>query len=308
MTDYQNVVAKMINEVLLFFKEMKAKKAEQSILQKHVTKLNELNIELEKYKRIQETDIKGIFIEKKKAKKELSENIYRLTGSLRSFATDNENDLLYKEIDTPKSKLKTLPDLDLVSYSGLVIDKLNEYKKQLVAYSISDKDIADITAETANFDELLLKPAKMRKEVKVATSNIKALITEMLNLLSESIDNDMLQYEDKQPELYKQYLVIREIDDSQTTALSIKGTVTGGDAEVEVLDYVTVTAKFKAGAAYSTKVKSTTTKGNYQFKGIPEGKCTLTLTLENYDTVVVETVVRPDKYTRVDVVMKKTIK
>jgi hypothetical protein len=306
MKDYQNAVAKMIDEVLLFFKEMKAKKAEQSILQKHVTKLNELNIELEKYKRIQETDIKGIFIEKKKAKKELARNIYQLSGSLRSFATDNGNDLLYKEIDTAKSKLNILADLNLVSYSLFVIDKLNENKEQLVAYSITDKDITGLTTETEYFDELLLKPAKMRKEVKVATSNIKALITEMLNLLSESIDNDMLQYEDTQPELYKKYLVIREIDDSQTTALSIKGKVTGGDAEVEILEYVTVTAKFKAGTDWAEIRATSTKKGNYQFKGIPEGKCTLTFTLEYYDTLVVETVVRPDKYTRVDVIMKKT--
>ena len=209
MTDYQNAVAKMINEVLFFFKEMNSKEDDdQTILQKHVAILQGLNTDLEKFKKIQETDIKGIFTEKKNAKKELSINTYKLSGSLRSFATDNGNNLLYQEVDTSKSAINKLADLNLVSYAGLIIDKLNEYKEQLVAYAISDKDIEGLTTETASFDELLLLPAKMRKEVKVATSNIKALITKILNLLAESIDNDMLQYQDKQPELYKKYLVI----------------------------------------------------------------------------------------------------
>ena len=304
MKDYQNAVAKMIDEVLLFFKEMNIKNADQSILQKHVTKLNELNTELDKNKKIQETDIKGIFVEKKKAKKELSINIFKLSGSLRSFATDNGNDLLYKEVNTSKSAINKLADLDLISYANLVIDKLNEYKTELKAYAITDKDIADLTTETADFNELLLKPAKMRKEVKVATANIKKLITKMLNLLSESIDNDMLQYEDKQPELYKKYLVIREIDDSQTTALSIKGTVV--DAQTgKPLQYVKCTVIFRPGEDLADKVKMTTAKGNYQFKGLPEGKCTITFEKNYYNTIVVDSEVHSDKFTRVDVKMTK---
>ena len=304
MKDYQNAVAKMIDEVLLFFKEMNIKKADQSVLQKHVTKLNELNTELDKYKKLQETDIKGIFVEKKKAKKELSINIFKLSGSLRSFATDNGNDLLYKEVNTSKSAINKLADLDLISYANLVIDKLNEYKKELKAYAITDKDIADLTTETADFNELLLKPAKMRKEVKVATANIKALISKMLILLSESIDNDMLQYQDTKPELYKRYLVIREIDDSQTTALSIKGTVV--DAQTgKPLQYVKCTVKFKAGKEWADKVKSTTHIGNFQFKGLPEGKCTVTFEKNYYDTLVVDSEVHSDKFTRVDVKMTK---
>ncbi len=311
MTDYQNAVAKMINEVLFFFKEMNSKDDDdQTILQKHVAILQGLNTDLEKFKKIQETDIKGIFTEKKNAKKELSINTYKLSGSLRSFATDNGNNLLYQEVDTSKSAINKLADLNLVSYSELVIDKLNKYKEQLVAYAISDKDIEGLTAETANFDELLLKPAKMRKEVKVATANIKALITKMLNLLSESIDNDMLQYQDKQPELYKKYLVIREIDDSQTTALSIKGKVTDAHHPDQPVEYVQVTVKFHPGPELSGNVKSaytttTTEKGNFQFKGLPEGACRVKFEKNNYRTLELNSEVHHDKFTKLDVLFAK---
>ena len=305
MKDYQNAVAKMIDEVLLFFKE-NIKTQEQSILQKHVTKLQELNIELQNFKKIQETDIKGIFVEKKKAKSALAVNLYKFTGSLRSFATDNGNDLLYKEVDTSKSAINKLADLNIVNYAKLVIDNLNKYKTELVAYAISDKDIEDLTSETASFEELLLKPAKMRKEVKVATANIKALISKILKLLSESIDNDMLQYQSTKPEYYKKYLVIREIDDSQTTAFSIKGTVIDSQTK-EPLQHVKVTVKFKAGSELADYHKKTTAKGNFLFKGIPDGKCKLIFTLEFYDTITKEIAVYSDKATRVDVELVKTI-
>jgi len=306
MKDYQNAVVKMIDEVLLLFREINNKNKDQSILQKHVTRLLEFNTNLKKFKKIQEADIKGIFIEKTKAKKEISANIYKLTGSLRSFATDNSNDLLYKEVAKSKSVINKLADLNLVSYAEFVINKLNEYKTELVAYAISDKDIAELTSEIAYFNELLLKPAQMRKEVKVATANIKALITKMLNLLSESIDNDMLQYVDTKPELYKKYRVIREIDDSQTTALSIKGTVVDADGK-KPLPHVKVTAKFKAGSELADKVKTTSHIGNFQFKGIPDGKCTVIFELEFYDKLVKQIAVYSNRATELDVVMEKTI-
>jgi len=123
----------------------------------------------------------------------------------------------------------------------------------------------------------------------------------------------MLQYQDDKPELYKKYEVLREIDDSQTTALSFKGTVEDADSDCDGLEdgcplqYAKVTVKFRAGKAWKEMHAVSTKKGNYQFKGIPEGECTLTFTLEKYDTLIVESVARPDKLTRVDVKMKKTI-
>ena len=65
---------------------------------------------------------------------------------------------------------------------------------------------------------------------------------------------------------------------------------------------------YKALQETHYKVKMTSEKGNYQFKGIPDGKCMLTFTLEYYDTVVKEIAVYSDKATKLDVMMKKTEK
>ena len=313
MNDYQNALLKMIDEIIQFFNN-KPDLLKNPVIKKHVDELKALYKDLLAYKVIQETDIKGSFKRKKEVKDELAIDNYRYTGSLRSFATDNNNDLLYKEIDTSKAIMRHMPDEDLLSYTQLVINKMTEYQKELEPYGIKAEDLVNLTALYSEFHKLLLKPAELRKDVKTATSNIKQIITKILNLLRESIDNDMLQYQDDKPEIYDKYMVLREIDDSQTTALSFKGEVHDADSDCDgtedgcALQYVKVTAKFKAGKAWKEMHAVSTEKGNYQFKGIPEGKCTLTFTLEYYDTIVIESVVRADKLTRVDVKMKKTSK
>jgi len=313
MKDYQKAVEKMIDEVLLFFKENDGKlKADKSILQKHVDVLAELDKELATNKTLQEADITGIAVEKKKAKAELSENIYQITGALRSFATDNNNDLLYEEIDESKSGINKKADEDVVSYCNLVIDKLTEYQKALEPYGIKAEDLVNLTKENRAFEDLLLMPAKMRKGVKVATANIKTIISKSLKVLSESIDNDMLQYQDSKPDLYKEYVVLREIDDNQITPLSIIGTVNDTDDDCDgredcSLQHVRATVKFRAGKAWKEMHTVTSAKGNYQFKGIPDGKCTVTFELEYYDTLIKEIAVYSDKATKLDVEIKKII-
>ena len=306
MNDYQNALLKMIDEIIKFFDD-NPDLLKNPVLKKHYEELVAQKKDLLANKLVQETDIKGLFTRKKEVKNELAIEIFQLTGSLRSFATDNNNDLLYKEIDKSKTDIKRLIDEDVLSYTQLVISKMTEYQKDLEPYGIKAEDLVNLTAMHDLYHELMLLPAQKRKEVKVATANIKQIIKDILTLLRESIDNDMLQYQDDKPELYKKYDVLREIDDSQTTALSFKGTVRGHETEIEVLAYVRVTVKFKAGHAWKEMHAVSSEKGNYQFKGIPEGECTLTFTLEKYDTLIVESVARPDKFTRVDVKMKKTI-
>jgi len=313
MKDYQNAVLKMIDEIIQFFDNNPDLLKDNPILKKHVDELKALYKDLLAYKVIQETDIKGSFKRKKEVKDELAIDNYRLTGSIRSFATDNNNDLLYNEINTSKAVMRRLSDEDALSYTQLVINKMTEYKDELKPYGISAEDLVNLTALHSEFHKLLLLPAKLRKDVKTATANIKKIITKILTLLRESIDNDILQYQDDKPDIYEKYMVLREIDDSQTTALSFKGEVHDADSDCDgaedcLLQYVKVTAKFKAGKAWKEMQAVSTKLGNYQLKGIPDGKCTLTFTLEYYDTVVVESVVRADKFTRVDVKMKKTSK
>ena len=307
MKDYQNAVLKMIDEIIKFFDDNPELEKNNAILKIHVDALRALKKDLLANKMIQEADIRGLVTRKTEIKVELAKDNFRLSGSMRSFATDNNNDLLYQEINSSKSDMKRLSDENMYSFTLFVIDKLTEYQEDLKTYGITADDIVNLTAKNKLFHELLLLPAQKRKEVKVSTVNIKQIITKILTLLRESIDNDMLQYQAKEPELYKKYEVLREIDDSQTTALSFKGLLVDAHEPSHTLQYVKVIAKFKAGGAFKEMQSVSSELGNYQFKGIPEGKCTLTFSLEYYDSLVVEAVARSGKLTQLDVELKKTV-
>ena len=312
MNDYQVAVEKMIDGTIAFYHENLDKlKAGESILSTHFGQLEEQDTELKKFKKIQQADITGISVEKKNAKSELSEDIYQATGALRSYARDNNNDLLYEEIDESKSGINKKSDENVVSYCRFSIDKLNEYIEELKPYGTTAEELVNLTKQCTAFAELLLKPARMRKEVKAATDSIKIIISKSLLILSDSIDNDMLRYQDSEPELYKEYTIIREIDDSKTMHLALHGHVGDADSDCDgtedcSLEYVKVTVKFKAGTALADNDRTTSKKGNYQFDKLPEGMCTVTFEKNYYDTLVVDSEIHKNKATKLDVKMKKT--
>jgi len=306
MTDYQEVELKMMQEVERFFKANPNLEKDNKILKNHVEKLRTLISDIEKNEMKQQFDNTGYTENKKLAKQELANNIVNITASICSFAVDTGKNELYNEFKTPISKVKIMSDIDIVNYAKTVVAGAKKYKTELKQYNVTAEEIANLTNKTSEYENILLIPAQERKEKKVATANIKKLITETLQLLKRSIDNDMMHYKDSEADLYNQYINMREIDDSQTNALSIKGTVVDADGK-EPLQYVKVTAKFKAGKEWAEKVKSTTHIGNFQFKALPDGKCKLIFELEYYNKLVVDTAVHGGEFTRVDVELEKTI-
>jgi len=140
MNDYQNALLKMIDEIIKFFDDNPAL-LKNPVVKKHYEALKALYKDLSANKVLQETDIKGLFTRKKEVKDELAIDNYRLTGSMRSFATDTDNDLLYQEIDTSKSVMQRLSDEDLLSYTQLIINNTTEYQKALEPYGIKAEDL-----------------------------------------------------------------------------------------------------------------------------------------------------------------------
>ena len=304
MTDYQKVELKMMQEVERFFNENSTLEKDNKILKKHVDTLRGLIVKIKSEATKQSFDNTGYTKNKKSAKQELANTIVNITASICSFATDTEKNELYEEFNQPISKVNRLSDADIISYATNTFQQATAYKTELKPYQVTAEDLTNLKTQGQKYADLLLIPAEARKQKSIATANIKKLISETLQLLTRSIDNDMMHYKDSQSELYKEYEVLREIDDSQTTALSIKGTVV--DAQTgKPLQYVKCTVIFRPGEDLADKVKMTSAKGNYQFDKLPEGKCTITFEKNYYDTLVVDSEVHSDKYTKVDVEMEK---
>lgn len=307
MNDYQEVEYKMALGVQSFFAVNPELTKNNSVLNNHVGQFDGLMVDWDKLIEQQNFDTGGYASEKQKAKTALSGIIFGLTSSVHSFAVDTKNDVLLEEFDLSVSRINKLSDVNFVNYAKTLSHTLEQYAEQLKPYQVTADELVNLTAETKLYSQLLLKPAEERKERAIATENIKKTVTKVLSLLSDSIDFDMEHYKDAEPAIYEKYSKLREIDDSATHALSIIGTVRGHETEIQVLSHVRVTAKFKVGSALKEERSVTSSKGNYQFKGIPDGKCTVTFELEYYDTLVKEIAVYSDKATKLDVEMQKTV-
>ncbi len=309
MNDYQEVEYKMALGVQNFFAANPELTKSNSILKNHVSQFDGLMKDWEQLIEQQNFDTSGYASEKQKAKTALSEIIFGLTSSVHSFAVDTQNDILLEEFALSVSRINKLSDVNFVTYAKTLSHSLQEYAEELKPYQVTADELVNLTKQTNLYSELLLKPAEERKERAVTTANIKKIITKILRLLSDSIDYDMEHYKAAEPAIYEKYNKLREIDDSATHALSIHGTVEDADSDCDgdcPLAHVKVKVKFKPGKAWKEMDAVSSEKGNYQFKGIPDGKCTLTFDLEYYDTVVVKSVVYSDKATKLDVKMKKT--
>ena len=185
------------------------------------------------------------------------------------------------------------------------IDYATKHKKDLKDYGINDKMISDYQASADGYTEFLSKPQEIQAEKKTATAELKQLFKDLDEQLTEYLDNHMMQFVEKEPQFYSDYENARIIYDDPTTSKSLMGTVTDAHEPAHVLQYVRVTVKFKAGAELADKVKMTSAKGNFQFKGLPEGKCTVVFEKNYYETLTVESEIHKNAMTRLNVQMKK---
>jgi len=307
MNDRQDAVVDMYQEEDRLFLREAQKVAKDVILKTHTDIFHVDVLELARYMQAQEFDSKGFASKKKLAKTKLSELIFKLTASLCSFAIDTNNQPIEEEFDVSVSYVNKKNDADFVNYSNRLITSLGEYIKDLKPYHISADDVSRLSNKTVAYSDLLHIPDEVIKDKAIATEKIKELITKCHKMLEDSIDRDMIYYQEKDEPFYLEYQKRREIHDANTHALSIKGTVVDADGK-KPLQHVKVIAKFKAGSELADKVKSTSHIGNFQFKSIPEGKCKLTFEKNYYNTITVDSEVNSGEYTRIDVEMRKTIK
>ena len=183
----------------------------------------------------------------------------------------------------------------------------NANLEALKDYGLSDEILKSYTASGEGYEEYLAKPDAIKAEKKTATDEMAEWFKQLNTEFTEFLDNHMMQYKSSQAQFYSDYENARNIYDNPTHALSVKGLVVDGHEPTHILQHAKVTAKFKAGAAFKEMHSTTSEKGNYQFKGIPDGKCTVTFELEYYDTLIKEIAVYGNKATQLDVEMTKTV-
>jgi hypothetical protein len=304
MNDYQESVDKMILNILSFFADNAELTKTNAVLKKHVDILQLYQAELMKNWMVQGANKKGLYVNKMDLKSEIAELIFMLSAALRSYGFDTTDYVMLTNVSKSITKIKRLRDSDVVTYSSIVIEFLQKHEKDIVKYGITTADIEELKEKARRYKSIYLLPAEARGDIAIATSNIKKIITKILLLLKHSIDNDMRYYADVNPDLYKLYFVIRRITKNKTVSLSLKGNVT--DAETgEPLQHVVVTVKQEINNKSHEHKKTTTAKGNYQFKHLHDGVCTVSFENYYYNTITIQSSVHHQEFTRLDVEISK---
>lgn len=304
MYSYQNSVVKMIQESKSFFAVNPELTAGNPVLKAHVESTDTPIVELQKFKVIQETNISGIYINKKNAKKDLAKLIFLATGALRSFAIDIKDIALFEKIKLSLSKIARLADADIVSYSMLVTGLLSEFLNELKPYKISEEQIAAIKAMTIEYQILMLLPAKAIQDRAIATKKIKGQISLLLKIFDESIDNDMLQYYGTQ--LYDKYIARRQIYDSITHHLPFYGKLFDEETKLPIDTGAVTVIRMIDGKEVMVAINYSTKLGNYRFKELPAGIYRVKYEKFNYDTLIRDIEIIKGRSMRVDIGLRKT--
>ena len=270
-----------------------------------VTKIETLFEGIDTANARQNMKTEGATQKKNSFRKQVDKTTDIFLGIFRSYAKTTGNDELYQNSNKSLSEIKDIKDTEITVLANSTVKYAENNKEKLKDYGISADMIKNYSTAIDGYKEYLTKPQEIKAEKKTATADLKELFKQLDEQLTEYLDNHMMQFVEKEPQFYSDYENARIIYDDPTTSKSLMGTVTGGDAEVEVLQYVKVTVKFKAGSELADKVKSTSKKGNFQFKGLKEGIYTVSFEKFEYETITKEIEIHKNAMTRLNVQMKK---
>lgn len=226
-------------------------------------------------------------------------------GIFRSYAKTTGNDELYQNSNLSLSEIKDIKDTEITVLANSTVKYAEKNKEQLKDYGISADMIKNYSTAIDGYKEYVTRPQEIKAEKKTATVDLKELFKQLDEQLTEYLDNHMMQFVEKEPQFYSDYENARIIYDDPTTSKSLMGIVVDAHEPAHVLQYVKVTVKFKAGSELADKVKSTSPKGNFQFKGLKEGIYIVSFEKFEYETVTKEIEIHKNAMTRLNVQLKK---
>lgn len=306
MKRVQNSQIKMYKLVANFFEERPELSKNNAVLKTHIEAFMACIEEIDHYHQEQATDHTGYTVNKQDAKKRLSSLVFSLSASLCSFGVDQNNYVIIEAFKIPQSHVNKKSDSRMVTYASQLLISLRELSAELVAYHVQPKAIDELEAQIINYEDVLHRPRELRKYKKIATEKLKALITKAYRILKDSIDRDMVYYKDRPDQLYQTYIKYRQVNDAAFRALSVMGKIFESDG-VTPLEYVKISLKYDIGNQPNIVTKISSEKGNFRFKGIPDGKCSLTFERAYYQSQSIETEVHHQKAKSFSLIMQQAM-
>lgn len=297
---YLSMTGKSIDEM----KRHESLWIENAVIAATMLKLDENYIAIIAASARQNRKTEGFTKQKKKYRKMLNKQSDVILGIIRSYAVTNGDDNLYENANLSISKISAIRDSEMLIKVDTITKIVSKKMAELIPFGISDKIMLDYSETAENYSKSIFKPQIIIAERRTATIELQRLFTELEIEFNDYLDNHMMRYKLSEPQFYSDYINARTIFDGNTISKSLMGTVTDL-LTGKPLQYVKVIVKFKAGSELADKVKTTTAKGNYQFKSLPPGVYKVLFKLPFYTTEAADCVIHPNALTRLNAALQK---
>lgn len=240
---------------------------------------------------------KGYSMDKEEQKDVMANASMNVLLCIKAYAVDQDNTVLYEEVNRPLSYIQKLSDTRARDYCSWVFLKGNELAADLLPFGL---EAADLTALAESIDLYTLLIPKPRNQIvtrKQFTVEIKRLIALGLEQLFK-MDAYVAALRYKEAAFYAAYFDNREIVDAGSRKLSLRGVITNTlGLPVEGV---------KVSIAALKLEKLSTAKGNYEMKHVPPGVYTATFEKEGMVTQQVPIAISANLRTDLDVVLANT--
>ena len=169
----------------------------------------------------------GVTADKDAARALLEALCFTQSSAISGYAGLNNLNTLYDKCSFTKTDLLHFRDTELLGVATILY---NEAGGTTVLASLANWGIATGTQTTLlnainAFSGIMKNPTEAIGKRATATDNIAAMLPDIITVLTRRMDNDIVAIAAAQPDFVSTYNIVRAIQDSPTTTLSLQVTV-----------------------------------------------------------------------------------
>lgn len=211
---------------------------------------------------------------------EIAQLAFTISSAIVSYATGIKNVKLRNSMNFTRSDLFYATDQDLGAHASNILTMAKKLAAQLAEYGITEEMITSLANLTEQYLPQASQPREHKVRVKNATQQIAGLIKEAQDLMDNQLDRIMVQFEQADPEFYRQYILSRTVESPSHRKTRLEGTVVEKDTQNGL-------GNVEVSLPGSNLVTTTLEDGSYSLKTSPENNATVVYKKEGYAPVTI---------------------
>jgi len=158
------------------------------------------------------SDVSGHAIAKSRTRETLERQALNISNGLASYAVVNNDYVLQKRADFPKSAWYQFSEEELVTQATIIKNLAAPLSANLVDFGVAEADVTAIGTTINSFTDIISNPSLAIDQRKNDNQRVVVVLDEIRTVLIEKLDVLMRSFEVNNPSLYSLYLSARAID------------------------------------------------------------------------------------------------